>query len=307
MRFTIYQESRQGKRRSNEDRIAYCYSRDALLMVVADGMGGHLHGEVAAQICVQLLSDSFQREATPRLRDPFLFLSRGLTSAHCAIVDYGEEHELTDAPRTTCVACVVQDNIAYWAHAGDSRLYVLRDGRIQVQTRDHSRVQRMIDRGEIDEDDAAVHPARNRIFSCLGGPITPHIDYSRKTPLKHGDVLCLCTDGMWGPLGNELILKGLVHGNVLETVRPLMDQAERLGGSGCDNLSTIAVTWLDSYESEPPAPQSISTATLPLDRTETVMEDFGSKRNNRRGEEFSEDEIERTINEINNAIQKFTR
>ncbi len=113
MRFTIFQESRIGRRKSNQDRMAYSYSRDALLMVVADGMGGHLQGEVAAQIAVQYLVESFQREAKPRLNDPFLFLSRGLTNAHCAILDYADERDIEDGPRTTCVACVIQPDPGY--------------------------------------------------------------------------------------------------------------------------------------------------------------------------------------------------
>ena len=88
MKFTIFQESRPGRRPANEDRIAYSYSRDALLMVVADGMGGHLHGEVAAQIAVRHLIETFERESMPRLPDPFLFLSWGLTNAHQAIAAY---------------------------------------------------------------------------------------------------------------------------------------------------------------------------------------------------------------------------
>ena len=87
MKFTIYQESRIGKRANNEDRLAHCYSRDALLMVIADGMGGHYYGEVAAQIAVQTLAESFQREATPELRDPFMFLQKALSNAHHAIAD----------------------------------------------------------------------------------------------------------------------------------------------------------------------------------------------------------------------------
>ena len=149
MKFTIYQESRPGRRPTNEDRIAYSYSRDSLLMVVADGMGGHLHGEVAAQIAVQYITESFQREAHPLLKDPFLFLSGALGNAHHAILDYAADRFLPEAPRTTCVACIVQDSIAYWAHAGDSRLYAIRGGRILAQTRDHSRVQRMIEDGLI--------------------------------------------------------------------------------------------------------------------------------------------------------------
>ena len=144
MKFTIYQESRIGKRANNEDRLAHCYSRDALLMVIADGMGGHYYGEVAAQIAVQTLAESFQREATPELRDPFMFLQKALSNAHHAIADFTEAHSLRDSPRTTCVACLIQNNVAYWAHVGDSRLYLIRGGRVATRTRDHSRVQLLI-------------------------------------------------------------------------------------------------------------------------------------------------------------------
>ena len=169
MKFTIFQESRVGRRRTNQDRVAYCYSREALLMILADGMGGHLHGEVAAQIAVQFVTQSFQREAKPSLPDVVLFLPRALSSAHHAILDYAFDKNLPDAPRTTVVACIVQDSQAYWAHAGDSRLYLLRRGGVAAQTRDHSRVQMMMDQGLLDAEGAAKHPSRNRIYSCLGG------------------------------------------------------------------------------------------------------------------------------------------
>ena len=74
MKFTIYQESRTGKRANNEDRLAYCYSREALLMVVADGMGGHYYGEVAAQIAVQTLTEAFPQAFKRKVLDPFMFL-----------------------------------------------------------------------------------------------------------------------------------------------------------------------------------------------------------------------------------------
>ena len=134
MKFTIYQESRPGKRPNNEDRLAHCYSRDALLTVVADGMGGHYYGEIAAQIAVQTLVESFQREATPTIEDPFMFLHRAMMNAHRAIVDFSTMHRLNDSPRTTCVACIVQQNVAYWGHSGDSRLYLMRNGRVFTHT-----------------------------------------------------------------------------------------------------------------------------------------------------------------------------
>jgi len=243
MQFTIYQESRRGARRSNQDRIAYCYSRDALLMLVADGMGGHLHGEVAAEITTQFITETFRREAKPALADPALFLRRAITGAHHAIILHAAAGGMTETPRTTCVACVVQDNAACWAHAGDSRLYHIRDDGIMAQTKDHSRVQQLIDEGRIREQAIAAHPERNRIFNCLGSHRPPQVDPSEKTRLHAGDTLILCSDGLWGPLSGKIISSAVHKSGVMQAVPKLLDEAERRAGRECDNLSVIGLTW----------------------------------------------------------------
>src|SRR5580765_2013469 len=108
MRFTIFQESRKGSRSVNQDRIAYTYARDVLLLVVADGMGGHAGGEIAAQICVRLFVERFQQEAKPLLKNPLNFLQDSMTRAHEALGSYANKFSMLETPRTTCVACVVQ-------------------------------------------------------------------------------------------------------------------------------------------------------------------------------------------------------
>ena len=301
MKFTIYQESRQGKRKNNEDRIAYCYSRDALLMVVADGMGGHLDGEVAAQIAVQYVTESFQREAKPALKDPFLFLSGALTNAHHAILDYTARHALRDTPRTTCVACIVQDNVAYWAHAGDSRLFLMRDGKVIAQTKDHSRIRLLVEEGMISEAQAAFHPDRNKIYSCLGSPTPPEIEFSRKTPLNHGDILLLCSDGLWGEISGDMMAVALKGTNLLQAVPMILNQADVKGGPHRDNLSVVAVRWEDAYVEE--ASSAISTQTMSQDEVTTRLEEFG--RNPTYKSELSDDEIEKAIDEIRSAIEKY--
>jgi len=305
MKFTIYQESRVGKRTSNQDRMAHCYSRDALLMVIADGMGGHLHGEVAAQIAVQFITEAFQREAQPALLDPFLFLSKGLLNAHHAIADYAAERRLEEAPRTTCVVCVVQESVAYWAHAGDSRLYMVRAGRVTACTRDHSRVQLMLDQGLIDEKAAATHPARNRIYSCLGGNQPPQIEFSRKTPLLEGDVLALCTDGAWGPLSTDMIARTLNGANLMQAVPKLMSDAEILGGETCDNLSMIALRWEDNYGQG--GPDSVMTQSLPIGGFTTEIRGFSEARVPEGVTDLTDEEIEQAIQEISTAIKKYSR
>lgn len=301
MRFTIYQESRQGGRANNEDRTTYCYSRDALMMAVADGMGGHHYGEVAAQIAIQTLADTFQREARPLLADPFRFLQKSLTNAHHAILDYTAQHRLKDTPRTTCVACIVQDNVAYWAHTGDSRLYLMRNGRVIAQTKDHSRIRVLIEEGMITEAQAAVHPDRNKIYSCLGSPTSPEIEFSRKTPLEHGDILLLCTDGLWGVTSGDLMAVALKGTNLLQAIPMLLSQAEIKGGAHGDNLSAVAVRWEESYVED--ASSSISTQTMAQDEVTTRLEEFG--RNPAYKSDLSEDEIERAINEIRATIDKY--
>ena len=306
MKFTIYQESRLGKRANNEDRLAHCYSRDALLMVVADGMGGHYYGEIAAQIAVQSLVESFQREATPAIADPFLFLQKAMINAHHAITDFTDAHNLKDSPRTTCVACIIQDNIAYWAHAGDSRLYLMRDGRVLIHTRDHSRVQLLKDQGVINEAQAAVHPDRNKVYSCLGGRKAPEIEFSRKTPLEAGDVLALCTDGVWGVIPGETMAVALKSDNLMQAVPMLLGQADIRGGPNADNLSIVAVRWEDSYREEGTSPSSVvSTQLMSRDTVTTKLDAFG--RNPSYKTELTEEEIERAIDEIRSTIQKFSK
>jgi PPM family protein phosphatase len=304
MKFTIYQESRIGRRQSNQDRLGYCYSRDALLLVIADGMGGHLHGEVAAQIAVQYITQAFQREAKTMVPDPTLFLSRALTNSHHAILDYAFDKSLPEAPRTTIVACLIQDNSACWAHAGDSRLYLIRNGRIVARTKDHSRVQMMMDQGLLDAEEAANHPNRNRIYSCLGGNHPPQIEFSKPVRLHNGDTLLLCTDGAWGPLADRDFLQAVTGAGVPQATPRILDDAERLAGATCDNLSIIALQWHEELAEGQPS--TVSTQTMGLDSFTTQLDAFGESRPVS-GIDLTDDEIEGAIAEINAAIQKFSK
>lgn len=300
MKFTIYQASRQGGRKNNEDRVAYSYSRDALLMVVADGMGGHMHGEIAAQIAVQTLTDAFQKQARTRLDDPLAFLADTIARAHHAINDYAVEQDLLEIPHTTVVASVVQDNTAFWAHVGDSRLYLFSDGGLIARTEDHTAVAQLVRDGLITEEEAGTHPERNKVSNCLGGYVIPQVECAAPIPLHDADTLLLCTDGIWGMV-NVHELSALLHAYSLEdAVRHLMDHAEFRGGEHGDNLSLVTMTWGDARM---PSKDSISTLSLPSGGVTTQI---NALRPLPGAFPVSDDEIERAIAEIQQAIQKIS-
>jgi serine/threonine protein phosphatase PrpC len=306
MRFTIFQESRKGSRKVNQDRVAYTYGRDTLLLVVADGMGGHAGGEIAAQIAVRLFIERFQQEAKPVLKNPLKFLQDTLLRAHAALGSYANQFSMLETPRTTCVAVIVQAGHAYWAHVGDSRFYLFRQGGLIAATKDHSKVQYLVDQGVIGAHEVAEHPDRNKIFSCLGGLVDPVIDLSRRTPLRGGDILVLCTDGMWSVLPPSEIATYLTSTPILKTAPQMLREAERRGGPDGDNLSLIAVRWGAETLAEEASSTITETMDLgefqtELDKTVTLTDRKGTQR------DLTDDEIERAIAEIQSTIQKFRK
>ncbi|MDR3087777.1 MAG: SpoIIE family protein phosphatase [Azoarcus sp.] len=213
---------------------------------------------------------------------------------------------MSDSPRTTCVACLIQDGIAHWAHVGDSRLYLIRKGKVLARTRDHSRVQLLIDQGAISPAQAHTHPDRNKIYSCLGGPLDPKIELSHKTPLEAGDVVTLCTDGLWGLYTDEQLASALKNENLMKAVPALMEHADAHGGRSADNLSVVALRWEDDYVEQGSSDVSIiETQTMQLGAFTTRLDKFG--RNPKYKTELSDDEIERAIEEIRSTIQKYSK
>ena len=301
MKFSIFQESRRGGRKYNQDRMGYVFSRDALVIVVADGMGGHMHGEIAAQITVEFIGQKFQREAKPRVADPVAFLNESVTGSHTAIMQYADEHGLLESPRTTVIVAVIQDGNAWWAHAGDSRAYLVRAGQIVTQTRDHSRVQQLVLQGIVREEAVAAHPDRNKIYNCLGAPVPPTVEISPRMRLKEGDTMLLCSDGLWGPLPSRLIANAFLNAPVMRAVPELLAQAERRAGADSDNLTAVAMTW---NELEVAGPDSVSTVTMPAGEVASRIDGFAATT---KDEFLSDEEIEKAIAEIRSAISKASK
>ena len=150
-----------GDRQDNQDRAAVVVADEAVIMMVFDGMGGHTDGARAAETGLQVVQDSFMSATLP-LFDPQGFLYSVLTRAHDDVVGLGCDLAVDFRPRATCAICLIQEGGTFWAHIGDSRIYLVRDGRVLTRSRDHSHVEVLIQEGAITEKEALDHPMRDR-------------------------------------------------------------------------------------------------------------------------------------------------
>jgi serine/threonine protein phosphatase PrpC len=305
MRFSIFQDTAIGARASNQDRMGYCFSRESLLMIVADGMGGHMRGEVAAQLTMQTAAALFQQAAQPRLADPAAFLEEAFRAGHRELHRYREAHGLPECPRTTIVACVIQDNMAWWAHAGDSRLYLMRSGQVATRTRDHSKVENLLNLGLITQEQTETHPERNKVLNCLGSPFEPSIEVNAQVPLRSGDVLLLCSDGFWSGIVEADMAKELDQEPVMAVVPRLVRRAVQRNGVTADNTTALALQWDSAIEAEDIP--TLSSLGLPDGAVTTTIGMGLAPGPEAEGSDLTEDEIERTIAEIQNAIQRSNR
>jgi serine/threonine protein phosphatase PrpC len=272
MKFSIYQECRQGARTSNQDRVGYIYTPECALLIACDGMGGHLRGDIAAQFVIDFLARNFRQQAVPtKIKNPPQFLLKNILAAHHGLLDLTIQHDLPETPRTTAVVCIVQDGKAWWAHVGDSRLYVLRDGKLFARTMDHSHVQMLVETGQITEEDALHHPERNKIYSCLGQPAVPRVDVNKPVPLKAGDSILLCTDGLWGPLPIKVVATTMARTDLPVGIPMLMDMAEALSGHECDNLSGVAITWFGTDDNVTPVQERLPPNERDIDDDDVAI------------------------------------
>jgi serine/threonine protein phosphatase PrpC len=298
MRFSVYQVSRKGGREKNEDRMGYCYTRDSGLFALADGMGGHPEGEVASQLALQTLAALFQRDAKPSLKDPGRFLHEAIMAGHHQLLRYATEKALMDTPRTTIVACLLQGNAAWWAHCGDSRLYLVRGDKLIARTRDHSY-------SELQDTLSAVVPMgerfnRNVLFTCLGSPGKPVIDVVGPLLMQSGDRILLCSDGLWGTVSDAVIADQVASKAISDAVPELVEQALRNGGAKSDNVTILAVEWEAAEDTD--SVGGVSTLTLGDEVFASTIQ--ASVIGSETYDELDEAEIERSIREINEAIRR---
>jgi serine/threonine protein phosphatase PrpC len=207
MKFSVFQISRKGGRDKNEDRMGYCYTKSSGLFLLADGMGGHPEGEVAAQMVLQVHLCPVPKRSQARDRrcqGVFQHGHHGCASANFALrggktPDGYSAHHLGRGHGAGWSR--------HWVHCGDSRLYFVRHGELVVRTRDHSYIEQHQDA----HPDQALPGRFNRnvLYTCLGSPTKPVFDVTGPVPLQQGDKILLCSDGLWGSLDDVDIVQQL--------------------------------------------------------------------------------------------------
>lgn len=245
MQIEIADVSLIGHREENQDRVAVAASDQSVLLVVIDGMGGHAEGARAAETALSTLLEAFWQTSHP-IFDPLGFLHLSLGRAHEEVVKLGVGLSVEARPRATCAVCLVQDSAAYWAHVGDSRIYQLRQSQVLDRTRDHSHVEVLLREGLITESEVQGHPMRNYVECCLGGDASlPEMTISTRRRLKTGDVLLLCTDGLWANLKDQDFVRfAQTAGKTLrESLTELGTRAVAASAPYSDNTSAAALRW----------------------------------------------------------------
>jgi protein phosphatase len=228
------------ERQENQDSIGYvCDERiGAHLLIVADGLGGTACGQIASQLAVQAIRQSFfsQHDSNLTINER---LAISINEANRLIIHRAGQDRYCRGMGSTCAVLVLCDDYAYLGHAGDSRIYLIRDNRIKQLTRDHSRAQRMFDDGLITEEEAAAHPDRNWLDRALGlrEDLNPEI---RQDPieLRENDTFIVCTDGLTSLVRDEEVFRIVQRAPVAHACDALIALANERGGH--DNI-TVAI------------------------------------------------------------------
>lgn len=277
MEYEISRTTRLGNREANQDRVAALERDNVVLLVLGDGLGGKAGGEIASQTLVDTATELFEQAKLP-IAEPAAFLKGVMFRAHEAIIAAGKRADPPIEPATTAVLCLVQNNQSLWAHTGDSRFYLFRNGLSLYRTEDHSYVEELYQKGQISLDKRQGHPMRGYLTQCLGQTArTPGIQLSTEVALREGDTLLLCSDGLWEPLDDAQMGAVLFEPPLRETLNTLAERAEQASYPGSDNISAVALrvtslrqptTSAAPRAAAQPAPHS------PTDRLQNAIEEI---------------------------------
>lgn len=228
-----------GGRTQQQDRIGVLSTKDgsAHLAVVADGMGGHRRGAMAAQAVLDTAGRGFQRRT---IADPRAFLVRLCLDSHRTIASSTTNR--ARSPGSTCALLYLCGPEAYWAHVGDSRVYHVRQGNVLSRTADHSVAQLMMPDGNEKTTGSIGKNARNQLYMRLGGEHTPEPD-SDATAVEPEDLFILCSDGFWALIHPGEVITAVQTHALRGGAQRLVELAKYRGGDKGDNISLVLAQW----------------------------------------------------------------
>ncbi|MBO4383632.1 MAG: Stp1/IreP family PP2C-type Ser/Thr phosphatase [Clostridia bacterium] len=228
-------------RSSNQDSYAAGEFRNGVAwVVVCDGMGGNVGGNVASSTAVRSISERITTAYRENMSSSSIknLLVTAITNANIEIYDMAAANPELSGMGTTVVAAIMDENNIYVAHAGDSRAYLYTKDEIRQITRDHSVVQKMIEDGKITEAEAHRHPSKNLITRALGVDESLRVDFTEES-ISPKTLLLICTDGLTNYVTDEEIHKTILEGRQSDFASTLVDLANEHGGG--DNITVVAV------------------------------------------------------------------
>ena len=268
MQYEIGRASLLGNRKNNQDRVGIVESHGGIVLILGDGLGGKPGGELASETLVKSVEHSLRHEIMP-VEEPEELLEKLIIKAHHAVRTMGQKQEPPIEPGSTAVLCLVQNKKAWWAHVGDSRFYLFRDGLPIYRTQDDSFVEQLYQRGEISIEKLDGHPMRNYVTQCIGVMDNePKVTVSKGVDLQADDTLLLCSDGFWEPLDDAQIGSNLIDNGVKDAITKLATRAEQSSYPKSDNTTVLAmkITSMQSISQSKSNQQTASKkAETPLD------------------------------------------
>lgn len=218
------------KHDKNQDSFYIKYENEQGLFIVADGMGGHAAGDTASKTAIEVICDNLEKYNEKSITE-------SLKKANTAVLEKAKSNTELEGMGTTVVICCITGDKIIAAHIGDSRMYVIEEGKPVFITRDHSYVQQLVERGEISESEAKEHPMKNIITNALGVQEDLYIE-TDKLKSKNGRVV-ICSDGVSNILADSEIAKTAAENEPQTAARLLCENAQAAGGT--DDLTAIVI------------------------------------------------------------------
>lgn len=286
MQYSVAQQSNQGGRDYNEDSTSVFERDEAVLLVVADGLGGHAGGDLASQTFVDAMGDSFKKATLEQLVNAEQFLTLSINYAHHMIHRRAVSQGFNvDSPKTTCVVCLIYNGLATWAHSGDSRLYLIRRREILQQTEDH------VARRRGNESNSPI----NR---CVGGLESPRPEVSPAHTLDEGDVFVLATDGAWHCFTADDLKDYVDPKHPSLGLDNMLQTLENRNKAPSDNLSMVIFFWDVKQYDHPEINEFREANTIELLNSHTV------EKKPHPAESFDMQDLDSTIMEIEGFISE---